>query len=393
MDRALLSAPVASAATRPHIGAVLHCEGPPPSLERLAAHVVARLPRVPALRSVPAGSRWRVEAGLDLEAHVVERRLEPGPAPLEAAVGELIGSPLPEGGPAWRLHLLHGRTGDGFALLYRVHHALQDGGGMLHTLEALFADDADAPSSAVYPGFAAPARASLRDFATGAGALLGGALRAGSWASLPAGFSAEREHRWCEVPVDLLRGAARRHGASVNDAFLAALAHALAPAAAPPRVPFLVPVNLRRPGEEAAPGNRVVLASVALPGGERGAAGRLGRAPGATGALKSAGVREAVRRVTALTPAAVMTGMLKAVSRPARSATLASNLPLRRRLGFQGAPVVRVAPVMWAPLGVPAAALMLTYRGTAAVCFTTDPAMPGLDGLRDRWRAAVESWG
>ena len=46
---------------------------------------------------------------------------------------------------------------------------------------------------------------------------------------------------------------------------------------------------------------------------------------------------------------------------------------------------------MWAPLGVPVGAMMLTYQDTVTVCFTTDPAMPGLDRLPELWRETVES--
>lgn len=397
MDRALWAAPVASPATRPHVGMVLHCEGAPPNLAQVTAHVAARLQLVPALRSLPAKSRWRIEAALDLEAHVVEQRVASGPASLEAAVGELIGAPLPEHGPAWQLHLLHGHTEDGFALLFRVHHSLQDGGGVVHTLEALFSGDGDEPSSAACPGLAETPRVSMRDMVTAVGALASGARRAGTWASYPAGFSSERTHTWCELPVDRLRSAARAQGTTVNDVYLAALAHALTQAAqqlpsGPTTVPFLVPVNLRRPGEEGAPGNRVVLTSIALPGGQYAAEERLALTPGATGVLKSVRLREAMRRITALTPATAMTQTLKMVTRPAHAATLASNLMLPRRLEFQGAPVTRVAPVMWAPLGIPVAAVLLTYQGTATACFVTDPAMPGLDELPDLWQTTVASW-
>ncbi|GAA2130193.1 wax ester/triacylglycerol synthase domain-containing protein [Glycomyces algeriensis] len=398
MDRALWAAPVVSPSTRPHVGMVLHCKGTPPELDQVIAHVAARLPLLPALRSFPAGSSWRIEADLDLTAHVREHRLAPGPASLEAAAGELIGAPLPEQGPAWQLHLLHGHTEDGFALLYRVHHSLQDGGGVFHTLETLFADDTGVPSSA-YPGFAPRPRVSLRDTTTAAAALLGGARRAGIWASHPAGFSDERTRRWCEMPVDLLRRAASAHGTTVNDVYLAALAQALTEGAqqlpsapVPDAVPFLVPVNLRRAGEEGAPGNRVILTSIAVTGGQCTAEERLALTPSATAVLQSASLREAMRRITALIPVVAMTEMLKVVTRPARAAALASNLVLRRRLGFQGAPVTRITPVMWAPLGVPVATVLLTYRDTASVCFTLDPAMPGLDDLPDRWQATIASW-
>lgn len=398
MDRALWAAPAVSPSTRPHVGMVLHCAGTAPNLDQVTAHVSARLALLPALRSLPAGSSWRIEADLDLAAHVREHRLAPGPASLEAAVGELIGAPLAEQGPAWQLHLLHGHTEDGFALLYRVHHSLQDGGGIFHTLETLFGDDSGTPSSA-YPGFAQRPRVSMRAMITAAGALLGGARRAGIWASHPAGFSDERTHQWRELPADRLRRAASARGTTVNDVYLAALAHALTEgtqrlpsAPVPAAVPFRVPANLRRPGEEDAPGNRVILTSIAVPGGPCTAEERLALTPNATTVLHAAPLREAMRRITALTPVVAMTEVLKMVSKPARAAALASNLVLRRRLEFQGAPVTRIAPVMWAPLGIPVATVLLTYQDTASVCFTLDPAMPGLDDLPDRWQATVASW-
>jgi diacylglycerol O-acyltransferase / wax synthase len=397
MDRALRAALAVSPATQSHVGMVVHCEGALPTREQVVAHVGARLPLVPALRSIPSGLRWRVEAGLDLEAHVVERRIASGTASLEAAVGELIGAPLPEHAPAWQLHLLYGHTERGFALFYRVHHSLQDGGGMLHMLEALFSDDTETPSSAVCRGLAPTPRVSLRNMVTASGALLAGIRRGGTWASYPAGFSGERTHRWREVPVDRFRRLARANGATVNDVFLAALAHSLVHVArrlpsTPPAVPFLVPMNVRRPGEEDAPGNRFVTAFIAVSGGQCDTEERPALTPEATGVLKSARLREAMRRIIAHAPVAVITGVLKLSSRPDHAAATASNLVLRRRLDFQGAPVTRVWPVAWAPLGVPVAALLLTYGDTVTVCFATDPAMPGLDELPDHWRAVLESW-
>ncbi|SDL20804.1 Uncharacterized protein, contains a NRPS condensation (elongation) domain [Glycomyces sambucus] len=390
MDRALRRSPAISPQTLPHVGMVLHCEGPVPGLEEVAAHVAQRLPTVPALRSTPAGSRWSIAESLDISSHVEERTLAPGS--LDAAVGELIGAPLPE--PAWRLHLLHGHAPDGFALLFRVHHSLQDGGGILHTLEALFSEEA--PASAAYPGFARPQRITIRDLATSVRLLLGGTVRRGAWTAHPEGFSGSREHRWRTVPLDLLRSAAGRHSASVNDVFLAALAHALVrtgerPPSTPAAVPFLVPVNLRRPGEEAAPGNRVILTSLALPGGERTAAQRLSLTAQATGALRSASLRAALRRITDLTPVPVLAAVRRSVTSPAHAAMLASNVAVGRPLAFRGARVTGAAPVMWAPLGIPAAAVLTTYGDTATAGFVTDPAMPGLDGLPDLWREAVET--
>jgi diacylglycerol O-acyltransferase len=118
------------------IGAVLVCDGSPPSLEDFTAHVRGRLHLLPRLRqrlSFPPlglGTPFWVDApAFDLARHV--RRVSlPAPgtnAEFRALVGELLAPPLDRSRPLWELWLVDGFEEDRFGVLYKTHHALADG--------------------------------------------------------------------------------------------------------------------------------------------------------------------------------------------------------------------------------------------------------------------------
>ncbi|MDA1383612.1 wax ester/triacylglycerol synthase domain-containing protein [Glycomyces lechevalierae] len=398
MDAALWAVPVRSVQTRPHIGAVLHCEGTAPSLDEVKAELADRLPNCASLRSRVnlRAKRWD-PVSVDLEDHVAETVLAPGPDAVDDAVRRLIHQPLPANGPHWQLHVLHGHEPGRYALLYRVHHALQDGAGMLGALESLFGEPDSSVSSAGYP-FPQSPKVTFAETGRTVAALGYALRRKGIWAPAKVEFSSRRTLAWADVPADALRTAGRRHGGTANDAFLAALGHGLAewaggqygPAIAAPPVTLLIPANVRR--EPDAPGNRIALAVAEVPGGRLTADERLRAVAASTTGLKSPTRREALRRIAAAAPAWLMIRVLAALRSPARTGALASNLVLRSPLRFRGDPVTRVVPVMWTPEGVPLTALLITYQGTTSVCFTTDAAIPGLDGIHERWRRTVESW-
>ncbi|THV42048.1 WS/DGAT domain-containing protein [Glycomyces buryatensis] len=402
MDLALRTAPAGSPETVPHIGMVLHCEGKPPGRARVAAHLAERLPSLPALTSylAPGGKRWQRRAALDLDAYVVEQALAPDPDAIDRAVRELISEPLPEDAPHWQMHLLHGHAPDRYVIFLRVHHALQDASGLLHTLEVLFGSEGEkARSSAPYHGFDSRPSIGLGDRIRAGGAAADSLLRTGMWASRGSRFSSRREQHWCRVPTEALKAAAESCGGTGNDAYLAALAHALhtwsarwqRPAYTGSAVPLLIPANTRRPAEADAPGNRVAMMKVALPGGDITAAERLRSAPRSTRSLKSPRLREALRRLYDHMPTPLMRRSLEIASSPRHTSAMASNVALRTPLAFEGDPVTRIAPVMWAPEGIPLASLLLTYMDTTTVCFTSDRDIPGLDQIHHYWLEAVES--
>lgn len=397
MDRILLAQPLENTEAFPYIGALLHCSGKPPRIQDVRAEVQRQLAAIPVLTAVadPARGSWMSTNGIELDRHVVERRAEPGQ--LHSVVGELLRTRLPDGAPLWQLWLISGYASDEYCLVFRVHHGLQDASGMLHTLETLFAAGHAPSSSSGYHGFASQPKCSLGDRYRALAASLRTMRRPDSWrlAGLP--FSSTREYRWADIPRDVLKSTAQDHGGSCNDVYLAALAHVLstwhadnAVSQAPPaEVPLLVAMNVRRPEEVGLPGNRTSFTMLRLPGDAVTLSERLAGTVSRTAQLKSARDREAQRRILhRLNPKAMRSFLGRAFS-PEFAAPIASSVVLRHELAFRGDPVRHVEPIMCTHRGIPLSVMTLTYRDTMAACFTSDGALPGLDGLQHDWVTAA----
>ncbi|ANB04041.1 hypothetical protein SAM40697_6847 [Streptomyces ambofaciens] len=384
------------------IGAVLHLSGAVPELLALREYVAARLSRLPCMTHFLHGdgrrARW-VPAVVDPARHVAARRVARGPEALEAAVQDLVCVPWPEGVPAWRLVLLHGHVPDGFALLYLTHHAVQDGGTIRVVLEALFGPDAAAGRPAPLPRApAAEPRLRLRQVWRSAVVLLRHARKHHVWTSPVQPLSSRRRTAWIQVPAALLKAGARAGGGvSVNDVYLTALGHAVArwastawPRAARAAIPVMIPVSVRTADEEAAPGNRLFLTRVDLPGGLPPLDERLARTSAVTAALKLPGHRAVLRAALTRLPAGLLGRLVAVSTAPGRLTLAASFLVLRERLRYGDAVVGRVDPVMCCPPGAPLAVVMLVHAGEASLCFRIDRALPGADSLPGLWRQALE---
>jgi diacylglycerol O-acyltransferase len=118
------------------IGAVLVCEGKPPSEEDFAAHIRSRVHHLPRLRQrlafPPLGLGtpfWVDYPEFDLDDHLSRVNLpEPGgEAEFHDLVGEVLSPPLDRLRPLWQLVLVEGLEGNRFAIVYKTHHALADG--------------------------------------------------------------------------------------------------------------------------------------------------------------------------------------------------------------------------------------------------------------------------
>ncbi|QLL07914.1 WS/DGAT/MGAT family O-acyltransferase [Mycobacterium vicinigordonae] len=72
---------------------------------------------------------WRENCEVDFEYHVRPWRL---PAPggrreLDAAIGEIAGTPLDRAHPLWEMYFVEGLANDRIAVVLKIHHALADG--------------------------------------------------------------------------------------------------------------------------------------------------------------------------------------------------------------------------------------------------------------------------
>jgi len=332
--------------------------GGPPSLAALRRHLDERLHTVPRFRRrlVAAGPlglggpSWVDDPGFDVAHHVFGLSV---PAPggveqLREVAGALLSKPLPAGRPLWRIYLVDGLDGGGFALVGQAHHALVDGIAAIEVALLLFGPAAAEDHAAWAPGAPPADGAALRDIAgvraraaagaarddaeamlkaatpdsvqdaaaggtavraaRGVAAALQGATRAVEGFARPEAptalersATARRAIAYADVPLDAAREAGRSRGATINDVLLAATSVALRSALrrrgdAQDGVRALVPVNVRA-GEGPALGNRISFLPVELPVGEpdpgrvlmlvraRAAAAKAGRDAGALEAL------------------------------------------------------------------------------------------------------------
>ncbi|GAA2251645.1 wax ester/triacylglycerol synthase family O-acyltransferase [Kitasatospora cystarginea] len=242
-------------------------DGPPPTLAALRelAGVRLRPYRRLCLRaartSLADWPLWLPEPEFDPSFHI---RAEPPATSPE----ELAADPLDPDRPPWRLHLLPGPTGDGFALLLRAHHALLDGCSLTTVLRAVL----DGPTVRLPEPPARPRTPAGRgrELAWSVADLLPRAR------PLPfhGPVGPRRALAFSRIPraeLDAARAALSPLRASGNAVFLAATAGALRSLGLTGRLPLLpgvcalVPVDVRTADQASLLGNHYATVRVPLP--------------------------------------------------------------------------------------------------------------------------------
>jgi WS/DGAT/MGAT family acyltransferase len=358
-----------------HVGWTMRFDGKPPSLAALRRHLDGRLDRVPGFRRVVArtagGLAWVDHAAFDVAHHVhaVTPPAPGGPAELRETAGTLLGRPLDAGRPLWRLYLVDGLRDGGFAIVGQVHHALVDGIAAIEVAMLLFdvagVEDVLQPLPASWrpqrpPTVAAAATAGslrLAREATGALATLAAhAARPGATAAavrqaagaladllepapptpLDRTLTSGREVAFASVPLDAVREAGHRRGATVNDVLLAATTLALRGALRrrgerPAQLKALVPVNVRDARDDTgALGNAISFLTVWLPVAEADPTAVLRTIRDRTRAAKRAGTAgplAALARAGELLPSAGRRAVARAAARTATFNAVVSNVP------------------------------------------------------------------
>lgn len=399
MDRAMRV--LGSPENQLNIGAVLHLDGQPPHLGDIQDYIATRLAALPALAAwmTPGGRHWTVADDVDLSSHVVER-VVPTQEDLEQVVAELARTRLPEDAPHWRMWLLRGYAPDRYALLYLVHHCVQDAAGTLRTLESLFAPGIpESESSAIYHGFAQYPRTSARTQVQCAATSLRSLRSLGAWDLPGCRPTPEIGFTWSRVPTSTLTSIARAFGGTRNDTYIASLVYTLTRwqseirgNADLPDIGLMVPANVRRPDEVALAGNRTATVYLRLPGAPLPFDQRMTSTIRATPPLKSPTVRAALRRNLDGTPAWLMRTTFSAISTPRRASVALSNVVLRHPLALHGDPVTAIDPITLTIGDIPLSVLLLVYGDSATACFRTNAGFPGLDQLNREWEQTLLSW-
>jgi diacylglycerol O-acyltransferase / wax synthase len=240
------------AALRAELGARLRAGDP--RLRRLSQRVVERPGSDPAWRACPP----------DLDFHIRQVSATPGRDGLSRLCSELMTTPLAADRPLWELLLVAGSPDQPAGFVLRFDHCVTDGANGVRLAQLFLTGTQSAPSAAAVPT------------TTDKGARLRlGFLRsiAVAWprigrTPLLGRLSSRHEVAFAEVEFAALSAAARRCGATVNDALLAAVNQGVAAALAergavvPRTLRVSVPVALADRGDS---GNATGVMVVDLP--------------------------------------------------------------------------------------------------------------------------------
>ncbi|MGB7869947.1 MAG: wax ester/triacylglycerol synthase domain-containing protein [Mycobacterium sp.] len=397
-----------------------------PDWDRLVAAHNRFTQRVPRLRErvvepvVPlVAPAWSPDPHFDLEYHLQRVRL-PGDGSmteLHDLAAQFAARPLDPERPPWEALLVLGVNGARAAYLFKPHHSLSDGIGLLQLLDLAHgqsrepgpADDrpvpkprrtespegllinrlagkvVSAPGSALREAFHVAGQFAGDPIGTATDAVkfamsLRRVLRPPDTPHSPALTGAGSGYRLdtFDVPFDDLKAAGRVAGGSVNDAFLAALLGGVRRyheklSLTVDSMPVAIPVSLRTDADPMG-ANKFAGARFVAPVGEPDPATRIAaihdfivdaRMEPALGFL------DLIAPVLSRLPGIVLTRIAGEMT--GLSDLQASNLgAIGRPLYLAGARVTRIYPIGPRP-GIPAMVAMLTYDGTCCIAVNFDP--------------------
>ncbi|HEY6858013.1 MAG TPA: wax ester/triacylglycerol synthase domain-containing protein [Mycobacterium sp.] len=397
-----------------------------PDWDRLVAAHDRFTQRVPRLRervvepAVPlVAPAWSPDPHFDLEYHLQRVRL-PGDgsmAELHDLAAQFAARPLDPERPPWEALLVLGITEGRAAYLFKPHHSLSDGIGLLQLLDLAHghsqdpgpADDrpmpeprrAESPEGLLVNRLAgkiagAPADA-LRETVRLAGQFVGDPIGTTSEAvkfamslrrvltppdtphspALTGSGSGYRLDTF-DVAFDDLKAAGRAAGGSVNDAFLASLLGGVRRyheklSLSVDSMPVAIPVSLRTDADPMG-ANKFAGARFVAPVGEVDPATRIAAIHDfiADARMEPAlGFLDLLAPVLSRLPGIVLSRLAGGMT--GLSDLQASNLgAIGRPLYLAGARVTRVYPMGPRP-GIPAMVAMLTYDGTCCIAVNFDP--------------------
>jgi diacylglycerol O-acyltransferase / wax synthase len=364
-----------------HVGATLVLKGKPPRYEELTAHVEKRLNLVPRFRQKVTPTPfnldnpvWSDDTRFDITWHVRHLALpRPGGGEqLRDLVGRLLSEPLDFARPLWQLYLIEGLARGRFALLSKTHHALVDGvaavdvgtvildpnrdGTEMPVPEEPWEPDEPSPEMLLIRSATERVRRPLRAARTATRSALtmprstatrlrrtaeGFANLAARAPSAPQTFlnreiGRDRTVAYVATPLDELKRARGETSATVNDVILSASTGALRRyfrrrhEPLPDQLVALVPMSIRKPGEDLELGNRLTTLFVALPIKVSDPLERLEAIHETTARLKrteQAAAASLVIEATGWTPPTINRVLAGAMSRPLGWNLVISNVP------------------------------------------------------------------
>ncbi len=374
------------------MGVMFDFDGAAPPLASLRARIATRAHHIPSLRyrlrrsDRKAYAAGRFEPGTHVLQVLVSRRGQ-----FDAARRQILTRPLPEDRPSWDVWLIRCAE-ESFTVCFRSDHALRDGIAAASILRLLIEDE---------PGHWSPrspqsARVSLR----GVAAALGQSARAmRPLTPAPAFAGAESGtpqlfHR--DLPMALLRGAARAHGATVNDVYLAALSEAVhrrhqeGTHQGHPPMPVTVPLSVRGRAQATLVGNALVGVRLTLPCKDSGGVeGALHAVTAQTRRLRAIDYRGSARLVLDALPRRAGARLALRVAGAGPVGLLASNMDCGPTLTLFGLPASQ-AQLFSAPAdGLRCYTALTGYDSHARLTVVHDGSLTGMPCLGEHWVAAV----
>ncbi|MFF7144193.1 wax ester/triacylglycerol synthase domain-containing protein [Streptomyces nodosus] len=266
------------------VGWAVRFRGEPPTPDALRRHVRARLADLPTLThhvEEGRGPRPCFVPGpeLDLRQHVRGLPVTDPRERWQDCLQDVLMRPLPAAPhPPWDLWLMHGYTGTTrppeYVLVFRIHHALEDGAGHHYVLRTLFTPSVAAQKSPGVQGTSPSADGVGRVSSRAVLGIMGDIARSlrgsGSWSMLSRPPTGKLATAVGTVETRRLLAVSRALGTDVSAVFLTALtgamrAVALAEGERPAPLTLLWPLSVRTGGERGAVGNFLTMVRLRLP--------------------------------------------------------------------------------------------------------------------------------
>ncbi len=293
-----------------HIGGVSIFQGPPPPFPELRAMVAGKLHHTPRYRQkvrfVPLGLGepvWVDDPYFDIDYHLRHSAI-PAPgseAQLRATAARVFSQHLDRARPLWEIWMIEGLEEGRWALLSKVHHCMVDGVAATDLMSIMFDDDAEPgapdrwtpgpePSGLELLARSVAGRAfdpatELRSALARRSQLLGSAASTAraivaaapalrpATSSLTGPIGPHRVWAWASAELSDVKTVRMALGGTVNDVVLTIITGGLRELlesrgeaiGADRTVRTMVPVSVRRPGEQGVYNNRVSAVFARLP--------------------------------------------------------------------------------------------------------------------------------
>ena len=225
------------------INSILLFEGPV-DIERLISTIEHRLPNYPRFTQ-KVGTRfglpyWVEDQHFDIRKHIELESFdhEVTREELQSYMATMARVPLDSSRPLWHMHVID-RVQGGHAIIFRVHHSITDGLGLVHVLNHL-TDDSDTqgktPSKVGHPLIAQPTPPSVCSYVNKVMRWLKIGFHVGRLSVQPsdertqlkAPMSGEKKLVWLPpMAMDQVRATSKRVGVTLNDLWVGAVSGAL----------------------------------------------------------------------------------------------------------------------------------------------------------------------